>query len=285
MKMVAAMRNQFGGHAMKADDGNAHALEDVRRYIELCTKTSKQIVLYDLIENRYAIRPYGWPQTETQLLIAQLLVLGEIRSFLADHEVEELVTQTDLCDREVDEDCLGLDLWGILRVGELGLHVESEVVVEIQLLSTEDLNSLVAFLDDVSGYDGHEDGINVFLEVFDHDRNTVLNGSFEVEGVGFLGELEDEQIVFFESFLNPGDALQLRIDHQWVSFGVGEDCTVFDGDIIGGETLVVPLGDLHAGAKAAPCPVERVGGVADGAGEWRGSRNQRIIGRPGDTGR
>ncbi len=63
---------------MKADDGNAHALEDVRRYIELCTKTNKQIVLYDLIENRYAVRNYGWPQTETQLLIAQLLVLGEI---------------------------------------------------------------------------------------------------------------------------------------------------------------------------------------------------------------
>jgi hypothetical protein len=63
---------------LKAEDGNAHALEDVRRYIELCTKTSKQVVLYELIENRYAMRPYGWPQTETQLLIAQLLVLGEI---------------------------------------------------------------------------------------------------------------------------------------------------------------------------------------------------------------
>jgi hypothetical protein len=63
---------------LKTDDGNSHALEDVRRYIELSTKTSKQVVLHDLIEMRYAMRPYGWPQPETQLLIAQLLVLGEI---------------------------------------------------------------------------------------------------------------------------------------------------------------------------------------------------------------
>lgn len=64
--------------AMKTEDSNAHALEDVRRYIELCTKTNKQIVLYDMIESRYAVRPYGWPQQETQLLVAQLMVLGEI---------------------------------------------------------------------------------------------------------------------------------------------------------------------------------------------------------------
>ena len=41
-------------------------------------KTSKQIVLYDLIENRFANRPYGWPDLEVALLLARLLVLGEI---------------------------------------------------------------------------------------------------------------------------------------------------------------------------------------------------------------
>jgi hypothetical protein len=63
---------------LKAEDANSQALQDVRNYVELCTKTSRQIVLYDLIENRYANRPYGWPPLETALLVAELMMLGEI---------------------------------------------------------------------------------------------------------------------------------------------------------------------------------------------------------------
>ncbi len=63
---------------LQAQDANGQAVQDVRTYVELCTKTSRQIVLYDMIENRYANRPYGWPQLETALLVAELMVLGEI---------------------------------------------------------------------------------------------------------------------------------------------------------------------------------------------------------------
>ena len=31
-----------------------------------------------MIEKRYALRPYGWPDEEVLLLVARLLVLGEI---------------------------------------------------------------------------------------------------------------------------------------------------------------------------------------------------------------
>ena len=63
---------------LKAEDANALALQDVRSYVELCTKTSRPIVLFDMIQGRYAKRPYGWPDLESALLVAQLLMLGEV---------------------------------------------------------------------------------------------------------------------------------------------------------------------------------------------------------------
>jgi hypothetical protein len=64
--------------ALNMDEANPQAIEDLRNYVELCHKTSKQIVLYDMVENRYANRPYGWPSMEVMLLVARLIVLGEI---------------------------------------------------------------------------------------------------------------------------------------------------------------------------------------------------------------
>ena len=58
---------------------NPLATEDLRSYIELCTKTSRQIVLFDLITGRYANRPYGWPEFEVILLLARLIMAGEVR--------------------------------------------------------------------------------------------------------------------------------------------------------------------------------------------------------------
>jgi len=59
-------------------ESNPQAIEEVRNYVGLCASTSKQVVLYDMIENRFAKRPFGWPQMETALLVARLVVLGEI---------------------------------------------------------------------------------------------------------------------------------------------------------------------------------------------------------------
>lgn len=64
--------------ALKLPEANPQAIEEVRNYVELCASTSKQVVLYDMIENRFAKRPFGWPQQETALLVARLVVLGEI---------------------------------------------------------------------------------------------------------------------------------------------------------------------------------------------------------------
>ena len=64
--------------ALNLDEANPQAIEDLRNYVELCHKTSKQIVLHDMVENRYANRPYGWPWPEVVMLVARQIVLGEI---------------------------------------------------------------------------------------------------------------------------------------------------------------------------------------------------------------
>jgi hypothetical protein len=64
--------------ALKSEEGNKQALDDMRNYVALMAASSRQIVLNDMIEKRYSLRPYGWPDDEVLLLVARLLVLGEI---------------------------------------------------------------------------------------------------------------------------------------------------------------------------------------------------------------
>ena len=64
---------------MDMPESNPRATEDLRSYIELCTKTSRQIVLFNMITERYANRPYGWPEFEVILLLARLYMAGEVQ--------------------------------------------------------------------------------------------------------------------------------------------------------------------------------------------------------------
>jgi hypothetical protein len=65
--------------AVQTEEANPQALDEVRGYVDLCTRTSRTIVLHDMIETRFGIRPYGWPDWEVVLLVARLVVLGEIQ--------------------------------------------------------------------------------------------------------------------------------------------------------------------------------------------------------------
>jgi len=62
----------------KLEESNPQAIEDLQNYIELSAIKNHAVVLHDMIQKRYAIRPYGWPDMEVVLLVARLLVLGEI---------------------------------------------------------------------------------------------------------------------------------------------------------------------------------------------------------------
>ena len=59
-------------------ENNPEALEDLRSYLQLCSMKSQQVVLHDMLEKRYSLRPYGWPEAEVLLLVARLIVLSEI---------------------------------------------------------------------------------------------------------------------------------------------------------------------------------------------------------------
>ncbi len=80
-EMQAVLRSNDIGQqtlAMQMEESNPQAIEDLRTYVDLCTRSSRQIVLHDMIEKRYAVRPYGWPAEEVLLLLARLLVFGDI---------------------------------------------------------------------------------------------------------------------------------------------------------------------------------------------------------------
>lgn len=83
--------------AVDLPKSNPQAIAELRQYIELATKANKQILLSELIQGRYAARPYGWPNNEVVLLLARLHAIGEIRfqlagSLVARDQVYEAIT-------------------------------------------------------------------------------------------------------------------------------------------------------------------------------------------------
>lgn len=62
------------------------------------------------------------------------LGLLQVRALLVDYQGQQLVLQTTLCDSEVDEGGLGLDLRRVVGVAELGVQDELEVLVVLHIL-------------------------------------------------------------------------------------------------------------------------------------------------------
>lgn len=73
------LANDIGQDGLKLDgeEGNPQAVKELRDYLGLVAGQGK-ILLSDLVE-RYSGRPYGWPEWEIILLIARLVMAGEIR--------------------------------------------------------------------------------------------------------------------------------------------------------------------------------------------------------------
>lgn len=57
---------------------NEEALKEVLNFVELKNSQNHRIVLYDLVEDRFGRRPYGWNDWETVLLVARLVMMGEL---------------------------------------------------------------------------------------------------------------------------------------------------------------------------------------------------------------
>lgn len=89
----------LGMEGTEGVDPNKQALDDLREYVRLCSQSSKQIRLDELVDGRYGGRPYGWPELEVVLLVARLAVLKEInltgvdkKAIALDQAYDELVS-------------------------------------------------------------------------------------------------------------------------------------------------------------------------------------------------
>ena len=60
-------------------ENNPKALEELRGYLDLSARTSRRIIMHEMINDRFAKRPYGWPPLEVVLLLTRLCVSSEIQ--------------------------------------------------------------------------------------------------------------------------------------------------------------------------------------------------------------
>lgn len=175
MKEIQAIvrSNDIGQQTLtlKTDEGNPQAIQELRDYLRLCTQTSKAVVLHDLVEDRFSSRPYGWPSLETILLVARLLVLGEIHLVRAGAKVpmerafDELTStakwrQITLIQRQTTSPAelqkarkLGQELFG-----EMGPDHEDQLFAQLQTKLRGWLDDLQRFkaLADTGEYPGRD---------------------------------------------------------------------------------------------------------------------------------
>lgn len=67
------------GFSVEDGKGNQKAVDEVLSVIELMHSGHRQVVLHHLASERFARRPYGWPEWETALIIARLLRRGDLQ--------------------------------------------------------------------------------------------------------------------------------------------------------------------------------------------------------------
>jgi len=188
---------------MELPENNPRALEDLRSYITLCAETNRQIVLHELINNRYANRPYGWPAMDVLLLLSRLYVGGEIRFVTAGAVIER---------SRVYEAITSNSKWRKILVQQR-IRPSSEVIQEARQLGRDVFSEM--------GPDG-EDAIFKFLrDKLETWRNILANyrsladtgkypGQAEIDnGLHLLKSLAatDESHSFLKRFLERQDEL------------------------------------------------------------------------------
>mmetsp|Transcript_11627 Transcript_11627/g.17628 ORF Transcript_11627/g.17628 Transcript_11627/m.17628 type:complete len:363 (-) Transcript_11627:1768-2856(-) len=130
-----------------------------------------------------------------------------------------------------------------MGVGQTRGHVEAELIIVIHLLVSQ-LNELVSTLDnDLFLEDGVDHGVDFVLDRLDKDGETFLKRP--LEGILQTRVTQSEDAVLAGQFgftsLDPMQSLALGIDHKRVSRGTSNHDTVLDREVIGWETLEVPL--------------------------------------------
>lgn len=170
--------------------------ENINSLGALCYKTSGLTPIFHIME-RQKIWESEFPHLEVL----------EVRPFLVDHLGQQLVLQTIPGHCKIDEGGLGLDLWLVVRIGQLGVQDESEARVEETLLVSDFYAAvreqhggqqtcksegrgrisgarlvfcavLPALLDGVSSQQRIDNGVNGLLEVLYEDSVSCHDGLF-----------------------------------------------------------------------------------------------------------
>ena len=59
-------------------ENNPRAVSEVRGHIMLCADQSTEMIVDNMLRDRYGNRPYGWNEWETALILSKLFIAGEI---------------------------------------------------------------------------------------------------------------------------------------------------------------------------------------------------------------
>lgn len=65
------------GLSLDGEQANPKAIRELEQYITLCATGNERILLSDVVE-RFAKRPYGWPDAEILLMVGRLAAAGQI---------------------------------------------------------------------------------------------------------------------------------------------------------------------------------------------------------------
>jgi hypothetical protein len=201
-------------------ENNPDALEDLRSYLQLCSQKSQPVVLHDLLEKRYSLRPYGWPDDEVLLLIARLIVLSEINlmmdsTLLPIDKVYEAITAPSkrrkivLRKRETSDPkaiqnarSLGKDLFA-----EMGPDGEDGLCTYLQTKLKGWQSALQGYklLADIGNYPGQEEINDGLVKI-----NTLLNLKESNKFIERFNTLKNDLLDFSEQFHD----LEHFYDHQ-----------------------------------------------------------------------
>mmetsp|Transcript_61973 Transcript_61973/g.109030 ORF Transcript_61973/g.109030 Transcript_61973/m.109030 type:complete len:440 (+) Transcript_61973:567-1886(+) len=171
-----------------------------------------------------------------------LRLLFKLRALGTDHLGQELVLETALSGDEVDQCALSSNLGLVVRIGELGLQVQLELAVVLNLLTAEAEVEIASFLVHRAGEHGVHGGVDILGQVLNDDHLTVGDGVIDLALPALLVQLEHIQGVAGLFLAEPLDSLGLGINQQRPALAVGDDGPVLNGDTISRKTIGNHLG-------------------------------------------
>jgi hypothetical protein len=155
---------------------------------------------------------------------------------LGENSAQQLLLETALSHREVDDGGLGGQLGREGRVGQTAGHEHLEIFVPVKLGATYVHKHVLAAGLDLLLQHGVEHGVDLVLNALDDKGLAFLHAEFEevilefgmVEGCDAARRVDGLLVLI----LDPVLALALWVNHQGVAGRVGDHDTVLDGEVV-----------------------------------------------------